>query len=64
MESVGSRLKNLRKQYNFTQADIGKYLDYNQGQIARIENDSRKLQKSALKKLCNSGKIKSKQVVS
>lgn len=53
MESVGSRLKNLRKQYNFTQEDIGKYLDYNQGQIARIEKDSRKLQKSALKKLCN-----------
>ncbi len=53
MESVGSRLKDLRKEYNFTQADIAKYLDYNQGQIARIEKDTRKLKKPALEKLCN-----------
>ncbi len=53
METIGSRLKRLRSQYNFTQEDIAKYLDYNQGQIARIENDTRKLKDPALKKLCD-----------
>ena len=50
METIGSRLKRLRSHYNFTQEDIAKYLDYNQGQIARIENDTRKQKDQALKK--------------
>lgn len=51
-ETIGDRLKKLRKNYNFTQAQVADYLGYNQGQIAKIENNTRNLTVSSLEKLC------------
>lgn len=51
-ESIGDRLKKLRKNYNFTQSQIAEYLDFNQGQIAKLENNQRNLTVSSLEKLC------------
>ena len=52
-ETIGERLKKLRKNYNFTQKQVANYLGHNQGQIAKIENNQRKLTVSALEKLCD-----------
>lgn len=51
-ESVGIRLKELRKSHNFTQKQIANYLGFKQTQIAKLENDDRKLRSSSLNKLC------------
>ena len=51
-ETIGDRLKLLRKQHNFTQNQIAEYLDFKQGQIAKLENNQRKLRLSSLEKLC------------
>lgn len=51
-ETIGDRLKKLRKSYNFTQSQVADYLGYNQGQIAKIENNTRNLTVSSLEKLC------------
>lgn len=51
-ETIGDRLKRLRKTYHFTQKQIADYLDYNQGQIAKLENNTRNLTVSSLEKLC------------
>lgn len=51
-ETIGDRLKKLRKSYNFTQTQVADYLGYNQGQIAKIENNTRNITVSSLEKLC------------
>ena len=51
-ETIGQRLKFLRKSHNFTQNQIAEYLDFKQGQIAKLENNQRKLKVSSLEKLC------------
>ena len=51
-ETIGDRLKLLRKSHHFTQKQIAKYLDFQQGQIAKLENNQRKLKVSSLEKLC------------
>lgn len=51
-ETIGERLKILRKQHHFTQKQIADYLDFQQGQIAKLENNQRKLKVSSLEKLC------------
>ena len=52
-ETIGERLKKLRKNYNFNQKQVAGYLGYNQGQIAKIENNQRNLTLSSLEKLCD-----------
>ncbi|KZX13697.1 helix-turn-helix domain-containing protein [Methanobrevibacter oralis] len=52
-ETVGDRLKRLRKDFNFTQNQIADYLGFKQGQIAKLENNERKLKGSSLNKLSN-----------
>lgn len=51
-ETIGDRLKFLRKQHHFTQKQIADYLEFQQGQIAKLENNQRKLKVSSLEKLC------------
>ena len=51
-ETIGERLKFLRKQHHFTQKQIADYLEFQQGQIAKIENNQRRLKVSSLEKLC------------
>lgn len=40
METLGTRLVELRKKYNFTQADIGKKLNVSVQAVSKWENDS------------------------
>lgn len=51
-ETIGERLKSLRKKHHFTQKQIADYLEFQQGQIAKLENNQRKLKVSSLEKLC------------
>ena len=51
-ETVGDRIKKLRKMYNFTQEQVAKYLGFKQTQIAKLESGDRKLKSSSLNKLC------------
>ena len=52
-EQIGIRLKQLRKQYNYTQKDIADFLDISQSLVAKIENGERNLKMTQLHKLCN-----------
>lgn len=52
VETVGYRLKKLRKMHNFTQQQVANYLGFKQTQIAKLESDDRKLKSSSLNKLC------------
>ena len=52
-ETIVNRLKRLRKENNFTQKQIAEYLGFNQGQIAKLENNERKLKGSSIIKLSN-----------
>ena len=52
VETIGDRLKKLRKTHNFTQEQVAKYLGFEQTQIAELESDDRKLKSSSLNKLC------------
>lgn len=51
-ETVGDRLKKLRKINNFTQEQIANYLGFKQTHIAKLENNDRTLRASSLNKLC------------
>ena len=51
-ESIGQRLKKLRKLNNFTQKQIADYLGFKQTQIAKLESNDRTLKSSSLNKLC------------
>lgn len=52
-EQIGTRLKQLRKQYNYTQKDIADFLDISQSLVAKIENCERNLKLTQMHKLCN-----------
>ena len=51
-ETVGDRIKKLRKMHNFTQKQVADYLGFKQTQIAKLESNDRKLKSSSLNKLC------------
>lgn len=51
-ETVGERIKKLRKMHNFTQKQVADYLGFKQTQIAKLESNDRKLKSSSLNKLC------------
>lgn len=53
MMTMGKRLKELRKQYHYTQRDVADFLDVSQAQIAKVESDERNLKLTKLQKLCN-----------
>ena len=50
--NIGNRLKQLRIEHNFTQKQVADYLNFNQGQIAKLEKNERKLKHNSLIKLC------------
>lgn len=52
-ETMGDRLKELRKTYGLTQKQVGDYLGFKQTQIAKLENNDEKLKSSSLNKLCD-----------
>lgn len=52
-EGIGDRLKLLRKKYNFTQKDIGDFLDISQSLLAKVESNERNLKLSKITKLCD-----------
>ncbi|MBQ8017116.1 MAG: helix-turn-helix transcriptional regulator [Methanobrevibacter sp.] len=52
VEQIGDRIKKLRKMHNFTQQQVAEYLGFKQTQIAKLENNDRKLKSSSLNKLC------------
>ncbi len=53
MESVGDRLKYLRKLHGFTQNQIANYLGFKQSQIVKLEKNQRTLMVSSLEDLCD-----------
>lgn len=52
VETIGDRIKKLRKMHKFTQKQVANYLGFKQTQIAKLENNNRKLKSSSLNKLC------------
>ena len=51
--NLGSRLKYLRKKHNFTQREVGDFLDISQSQLAKVESNDRNLKLTKLLKLCD-----------
>ena len=51
--SLGTRLKQLRKKHNFTQREVGDFLDISQSQLAKVESNERNLKLTKLLKLCD-----------
>lgn len=51
--SLGYRLKFLRNKHNFTQREVGDFLDISQSQLAKVESNERNLKLSKLLKLCD-----------
>lgn len=51
--SLGSRIKYLRKKHNFTQREVGDFLDISQSQLAKVESNDRSLKLTKLLKLCD-----------
>lgn len=49
--TMGSRLKQLRNEYKYTQREVADYLDISQSQLAKVESDERKLKLTKLIKL-------------
>ena len=52
VETIGDRIKKLRKMHNFTQEQVAEYLGFKQTHIAKLENNDMKLKSSSLNKLC------------
>lgn len=51
---IGSRLKELREEHNYTQKQVADYLNIDQSNYSKIELGKRKLRKlSQVHKLCN-----------
>jgi len=50
-KKIGARLKKLRKSHNYSQSQVAKYLQINQGQLSKIENGTRTLNLSLLDKI-------------
>ena len=53
MNKIGTRLKQLRKHYKYTQKDIADFLDISQSLVAKIETGERNLKMTQIHKLCN-----------
>lgn len=51
--NLGNRLKFLRKKHNFTQREVGDFLDISQSQLAKVESNERNLKLTKLLKLCD-----------
>ena len=51
MTSVGSRLKKLRIEHGYSQRQLAEYLEINQSNLSKIENDKRKLNLTLLDKI-------------
>ena len=43
MNSVGSRLKKLRQEHGYSQRQVAEYLEIDQSNLSKIENDKRNL---------------------
>ena len=52
MGSVGSRLKKLRFEHGYSQRQLAEYLEIDQSNLSKIENDKRKLNIILLDKIC------------
>jgi len=52
-DTLGSRLKFLRNKHNFTQKEVGDFLNISQSQLAKVECDERNLKLTKLLKLCD-----------
>lgn len=51
MQTVGYRIKKLRKKHGYTQKDLANYLNTSQSYIAKLENNKLQLSSKVLKKL-------------
>ena len=51
--NLGNRLKFLRNKHNFTQREVGDFLDISQSQLAKVESNERNLKLTKLLKLCD-----------
>ena len=51
-KTIGGRLRELRNEWGFSQKHIAYYLGFKQSQIAKLENDDRKISSSDIRKLC------------
>ena len=49
---MGKRIKELRKQYKYTQRQVADFLDISQSLLAKVENGERNLKLTKLSKLC------------
>lgn len=52
MDSKGGRLKQLRRQNNYTQKQVADFLEIDPSYLSKIENGERKLNDVAFDKLC------------
>ena len=52
MNSVGSRLKKLRQEHGYSQRQVAEYLEIDQSNLSKIENDKRNLNLVLLDKIC------------
>ena len=52
MSSVGSRLKKLRQEHGYSQRQIAEYLEIDQSNLSKIENNKRNLNLVLLDKIC------------
>lgn len=52
MNSVGSRLRKLRSEHNYSQRQVADYLKIDQSNLSKIENDKRNLNMTLLDKIC------------
>ena len=53
MTSVGSRLKKLRLEHGYSQRQLAEYLEIDQSNLSKIENDKRNLNLTLLDKIIN-----------
>lgn len=49
---MGKRIKQLRKQYKYTQRQVADFLDISQSLLAKVETGERNLKITKLSKLC------------
>ena len=52
-ESIAEKLKNLRKENNYTQKQIADYLEIDQSHLSNIEHGKRNISIDMVEKLCN-----------
>lgn len=52
-DSMGMRIKYLRQKHNFTQREVGEFLDISQSLLAKVESNERNLDITKILKLCD-----------